>query len=192
MTDDGIDRRGLLGLPFAAAAAGWAGAAAAQGRGRSAVVFLSRSGNTRVLAGALSRRFGADVFEVRPRDPWPADYEEMVAWASTWRERSEPIPLAESFDLTGYGTIFLGFPIWGMALPAPMRSFLAGHDLSGRTVLPFVTHGGYGAGNAMETVAGLVPDARLAETFVLECDQERDTLRRLGGWLDTVRGDLPG
>jgi hypothetical protein len=43
------------------------------------VAYLSRSGNTRVIAGALARRFGADLFELRPRDPWPADYDAMVA-----------------------------------------------------------------------------------------------------------------
>lgn len=31
------------------------------------------------LAGDLARRLNADLFEIRPRDPWPEDYEEMVA-----------------------------------------------------------------------------------------------------------------
>src|SRR5688572_16730328 len=66
------------------------------GSGRRAVVFLSRSGNTRVLAGALSRRYSADMFEVRPRDPWPDDYDEMVAWASSMRASDVDVPLAET------------------------------------------------------------------------------------------------
>ena len=43
-----------------------AGPVAAQERasdGRTLVAYLSRSGNTRVIAGALSRRYGADLFE---------------------------------------------------------------------------------------------------------------------------------
>ncbi|WP_143037607.1 flavodoxin [Allgaiera indica] len=33
-----------------------------------------------------------------------------------------------------------------MALPAPVRTFLKTHDLTGKTIVPFITHGGYGPG----------------------------------------------
>lgn len=83
----GVNRRRVLQGAALAAASGWTGSAArAQGTSRAAVVFLSRSSNTRMLAGHLSRTFDADLFEIRPSNPWPEDYEEMVAWASRWRE----------------------------------------------------------------------------------------------------------
>lgn len=180
----GVDRRALLrGAAFATAAGGLAAHAAHARAAKTAVVFLSRSGNTRMLAGDLSRRRGADLIEILPRDPWPADYEEMVAWASGWRDSARPPPLAGRIDLTGYGTVFLGFPIWGGALPAPMRSALIGQDLSGKTLLPFITHGGYGPGGAMDEVSRLAPRAAVADPFVLRCDQERDNLDALRGWL---------
>lgn len=172
-------------LPLAAAGiAASAGALSAQDRGRSLVVFLSRSGNTRVLAGALSRRFGAERVELRPREPWPDDYEEMVAWATRMRAQEGALPLAEPLPaMESYRTVFLGFPIWGMDLPAVTASFLRGHDLAGKTVVPFVTHGGYGTGDALQTAQALAPNARFRDPFVLRCDQERDTLRRLDEWL---------
>lgn len=172
-------------LPLAAAGiAASAGALSAQDRGRSIVVFLSRSGNTRVLAGALSRRFGAEMVELRPRDPWPEDYEEMVAWASRMREQDGALPLAGALPgLEGTGTVFLGFPIWGMDLPVVMASFLRRHNLAGKTVIPFITHGGYGTGDALQTARDLAPNARFLDPFVLRCDQERDTLRNLNDWL---------
>lgn len=192
---DGISRRSLLHgamLPLATTAPGWPVLpAAAQSRGRSAVVYLSRSGNTRVIAEALSRRFGAEIFEVLPRDPWPADYDEMVAWASRMRESSTPLPLAGTANLAEVGTVFLGSPTWGMALPAPMQSFLAGHDLAGKSVLPFVTHGGYGPGDSIETMRGMAPEAAFADPLVLRCDQERNTLDRMTGWLDSVADNVP-
>jgi flavodoxin len=155
----------------------------AQGNGDTVVVYLSRSGNTRVLAGALSRRLSADLFEVRPRDPWPVDYEEMVEWATRMREMGERIALADTLDTSGYRTVFLGFPIWGGDLPAVMASFMQGHDLAGKTVVPFITHGGYGQGDAMQTAGDLAPNAEFRDPFVLHCDQERDTLRNLDEWL---------
>lgn len=191
--DPSITRRTAFGaalLPLAVA--GTASPARAQGRtrgrARAVVVFLSRSGNTRVLAGALARRHDADLFELRPRDPWPDDYEEMVAWATRMRKRPDPLPVAESLPgITGYDTVFLGFPVWGMALPAVMDSFLRSHDLRDKTVGPFVTHGGYGEGQSLISARALAPRARFLDPFVLECDQERAALRQLDTWLEGVQ-----
>lgn len=157
--------------------------ATAQSGGRL-VVSLSRSGNTRVLAGALSRRFDAPLFELRPRDRWPEDYEEMVAWASRMREQGNNVPLAEDLpNIAAYDTVFLCHPIWGMDLPAVTASFLQSHDLSGKTVIPIITHGGYGAGEAVATAQMLAPAARFTDPFVLECNQERADLASLNQWL---------
>ncbi|NHF74519.1 flavodoxin [Paracoccus xiamenensis] len=158
--------------------------AAAQTGAASVIVYLSRSGNTRVLAGALSRRFNADLIELRPRDPWPADYEQMVGWASAMREQGNNVPLAGDLpDIAGYDTVFLCHPIWGGDLPAVTASFLQSHDLSGKTVIPIITHGGYGIGDAVATAQSLAPNARFTEPFVLECNQERDDLASLNAWL---------
>ena len=93
-------------------------------------------------------------------------------------------PLAERVaEIGGYETVFLGFPIWGMALPAPVRTFLTTHDLAGKTLVPFITHGGYGTGAAPETVAELAPQARIVAPFVLEADQERATMNAVAAWL---------
>lgn len=191
--DPTIGRRDALKAALAVGALAVAPRMAfAQGaEGPRLVVYLSRSGNTRVIAGALARRFGADIFELRPRDPWPADYDEMVAWASRWRESDTDVPLAESpGDLDRYRTVFLGFPVWGTDLPAVTRSFLRGHDLSGKTVVPFITYGSSGEGSSMRTVRALAPDARFVEPFVLRCDQERSTLNSLNTWLEGVGDTL--
>jgi hypothetical protein len=188
----GVDRRQILHGAAVAAASSWAGSAAhARGQGRVAVVFVSRSSNTRMLAGHLARSLDADLIEVRPRDPWPDDYEEMVAWATRWRESNLLLPLAPVTDLSGHSTVYLGFPIWGMALPAPMRSFLSGMDLTGKVVLPFITHGGYGVGSALDELHGLAPGAAVTEPFVLKCDQERDNLDDLRDWLAKIATDIP-
>jgi flavodoxin len=180
-----------LALPLIAASGASFAAAPAPQRGSGSpalVAYLSRSGNTRVIAGQLHRRFPSDLFEIRVADPYPDDYEEAVARASRERTASASPALADRVSsMAGYDTVFLGFPIWGMALPAPVRSFLTTHDLGGKRVLPFVTHGGYGVGNALGTLAELAPQARVSEPFVLKCDQERDTLNQVSAWLTKSR-----
>ncbi|WP_280109886.1 flavodoxin [Azospirillum sp. B506] len=83
--------------------------------------------------------------------------------------------------------MFVGFPIWGMSTPAVIRSFLAGHDLSGKTLVPFVTHGGYGFGDSMSVVAAHAPQSRILEPFVMQADQERETLAQTTRWLGGIR-----
>ncbi len=187
-----LSRRKILSGAAVMAVSGWAGRAVAQqGGGRTRVVFLSRSSNTRMLAGQLARSFGADLHEIRPRDPWPEDYEEMVDWASRWRQSDSLLPLESRPDPTGAELVFVGFPIWGAALPAPMRSFLANTDLSGKTLVPFVTHGGFGLGNALDELRGLAPAAEVIQPFVLRCDQERDNLNALTAWLRETPAVVP-
>jgi flavodoxin len=162
--------------------------AATSGSKQRLVVYLSRSGNTRVIAGQLKRAFSADMFEIRTAKPWPDDYEEMVAWASRMQESATSPRLAESVSQIGkYDVIFLGSPIWGAALPAPVRSFLMTHDLSGKTVVPFFTYGCCGVGTAQETIAQLAPKARMLQSFSLKCDQERDTMNSVNAWLRSAQ-----
>lgn len=188
-----INRRSALMVPLLSALSGGLasapGLAHAQetGGSRRLVAYLSRSGNTRVIAGEIKRRYHADLFEIRTAVPYPEDYEEMVAWASRLRETQATPPLAASVaDIKRYETIFLGFPIWGGALPAPVQTFLTKHDLSGKTIAPFITHGGYGPGSAPSTLSELAPRAKILKPLVLKCDQERDTLNPVSVWLRDV------
>jgi flavodoxin len=185
-------RETIFGLAMSLAG-GIASAGTAEGdqpkvANKKLVAYLSRSGNTRVVAGQLQRRFSADLFEIRMAVAWPDDYEEMVAWASRLRESGETPRLAESVThISNYDTIFLGSPIWGSALPAPVRTFLTTRDLSGKTLVPFLTYGCCGAGNAPETIAQLAPKARILKPFILKCDQERDTLNSVAAWLESTK-----
>lgn len=82
-----------------------------------------------------------------------------------------------------YTTIYLGFPIWGETAPPVIRSFLSTHQLAGTTLIPFVTHGGYGPGNSHAVLQQHAPDARLLPRFSMQADQERQTMDRVTRWL---------
>ncbi|MFD1378114.1 flavodoxin [Fodinicurvata halophila] len=92
----GLSRRDILNsLLLPALGLGLASApsnvfAQASGNSRTLVAYLSRSGNTRVIAGQLQRRFRADLFEIRTAEPYPEDYEETVERA---RQHRDPPPL---------------------------------------------------------------------------------------------------
>ena len=152
------------------------------------VAYFSRSGNTRVVAGLIHRALGTDLFEIRPAMPYPEDYLEQVKQATQERDRGFEPPLAATVpNIAGYQTIYLGFPIWGETAPAIIRSFLKKHDLAGKTLIPFITHGGYGLGNSQSVLATHAPRARLQRGFSMQADQERQTMNAVNDWLQETR-----
>ena len=148
------------------------------------VACFSRTGNTRVVAGLIRRALGTDMFEIRPAVPYPEDYLTTVEQARHERDQGvEPALEAKVPGIAGYATVFLGFPIWGETAPPIIRSFLSAHDLSGKTLIPFITHGGYGLGDSEAHIARHAPRARVRSGFSMQADQERQTMDRVNGWL---------
>ena len=163
--------------------------AAAEGAGKGAtskvlVACFSRTGNTRVVAGLLRRAFSADSFEIAPAVPYPDEYLATVEQARIERDRGvRPALRATVPDAASYDTILLGFPIWGETAPPIIRSFLSAHDLSGKSVIPFITHGGYGPGDSQKVIAAHAPRARLQQGFLMQGEQERQVMERVNSWL---------
>ena len=140
-----------------------------------------------MIAGQIQRALRADLFEIEPADPYPEDYEQTVAQAVRERDSGYRPPLKTTVpDIGSYEVVFLGFPIWGETAPPVIRSFLSQHDLSGKTLVPFITHGGYGQGRSMNVVREHAPRASVLNPFVLEADQERRTLTQVSRWLSGV------
>ncbi len=186
-----LGRRELLGtiasvaLGAGTAVAGGSSRAVAQSSGsKILVVYFTRTGNTRVIAQLIRRTLRADIVEIAPAAPYPEDYETTVNQAQRERDSSYQPPLAAAVpDIGANEVVFLGFPIWGETIPPVIRSFLAQHDLTGKTLVPFITHGGYGPGRSMSTVKQLAPGARVLDPFVMEADQERRTMTQVSNWL---------
>jgi len=151
------------------------------------VAYFSRTGNTRVVAGLIHRAFGSDMFEILPATPYPEEYLATVERARQERDQGfEPALEHKVPGISGYATVFLGFPIWGETAPSIIRSFLSAHDLSGKTLIPFITHGGYGLGNSESVIARHAPRALLRPGFSMQADQERQTMDRVNRWLREV------
>lgn len=178
----------LLPLAVAAASVGAAPSSQAK-RQRVLVAYFSRSGNTRVIAAQIGRSLRAVVFEIEPATPYPDDYFKTVEQARRERDSGfRPALKGRAPNLDDYGVVYLGFPIWEGTVPPIIRSFLTAHDLTGKILIPFITHGGYGIGDSQTVLAGQAEGARLREpALVMQADQERQTIERVTRWLDDIR-----
>lgn len=160
------------------------------GSDKTLVAYFSRSGNTRTVARHIRRIVAADLFEIEAAQPYPEDYEATVAQAQSETDKRYEPPLKEQVaNIGSYGIIFLGFPIWGTTAPPVIRSFLSKHNLSGKTIVPFITHGGYGRGSSMQVLASLAPRAHIVEGFTMQGPQEKQTVAQVTQWLNqpTIR-----
>lgn len=95
------------------------------------------------------------------------------------RNNAMPEIAAQVENIEQYETIFLGYPIWYADMPRIIYSFLEQYDLSGKTIIPFVTSGGSGFSNTISTIADLEPDANvvtdgfsISRTAVQDAEQE--------------------
>ena len=66
---------------------------------------------------------------------------------------------AQMENLDSYDIIFLGYPNWNADLPMPLYTLLEQTDLSGKTIVPFTTHGGSGFSRTIQTIQELQPNA---------------------------------
>lgn len=130
------------------------------------VAYFSASGVTARAARELARAEGADLFEIVPEEPYTAadlDWRDRRSRSSLEeRDRTiRPAVAGRVDDMGAYDTVYVGFPIWWGHEPAIVDTFLESYDLSGKTVAPFATSGGSGAGGADRSVAAACPGAHV-------------------------------
>lgn len=118
--------------------------------------FSMQDGNTGDVARAIVEETGGDVYRIMVAEPYPADDKVRKELLTTQIEQNILPPLTgPGPQISEYDIIFLGSPVWANHLSQPVKSFLHKYDLSGKTVIPFVSHSGGGRGHAFSDVAEL-------------------------------------
>ncbi|WP_312095032.1 flavodoxin [Niallia sp.] len=117
-------------------------------------------GNTQQIAYWIEEEIGANIFQITTVDEYPGDHDELVAQGEAENESNfRPEILSHIENLDDYDTILFGYPVWVYDLPSVIYSFLDDTDFSGKTIIPFSTHGGSQFTNTRETIVELEPDA---------------------------------
>lgn len=117
-------------------------------------------GNTQYIATLIQQATGGNLFLIETEEKYPADYDETDQLGGKEnRERSRPMLASRVDDIASYDRIYLGYPIWYYDLPMAVYSFLEEYDLSGKTIIPFVTSGASGFTGTLTTIQELQPNA---------------------------------
>ena len=130
------------------------------------VAYFSASGVTAKVADRLSKATGADLFEIKPAEPYTSadlDWTNKKSRSSVEMadKSSRPAIANKVADMSKYDVIFVGFPIWWYREPSIIDTFMESYDFSGKQVVPFATSGGSGMGDSGSIMQKLAPKAKV-------------------------------
>ena len=108
------------------------------------------TGNVEFIANCIQRATDGDMFAIRTIQTYPGEHQPLLETAQNEQKaNARPRLAARIPDLQNYNTIFIGYPIWWYDMPMPLYSFFGEYNFAGKTIIPFIVHGG---GGVFETI----------------------------------------
>ena len=137
------------------------------------VTYFSATGTTKALAEELAAVTGADLFEITPVEPYTEeDLSFMNRQSRSVREMNDkslrPEVKSKPEKPGNYETVYLGFPIWGNAVPNIINTFIEQNDLKGKTIITFSTSGSSDITNSTRLLKESYPDLNWVEGITLK------------------------
>ena len=154
---------------------------------RSLVVYFSHSGNTKSVAEQIKSFTGADILEIVPEKAYPEDYQSVVDQAKAEINAGiKPAIKPSVTDISRYDTVFIGSPCWWGTIAPPVATFLSGHNLSGKTIVPFMTHEGSRMGHSEKDIRELCPESVLLQGLPIRGSRARQAAPEIKKWLQEI------
>ena len=153
----------------------------------SIVVDGENYGTTEYVARMIQENVGGDLHLIHTQEPYPTDFDELRDLNhSEMAEDYLPVLVESDLDISEYDTVFIGYPVWATEVPQAVLSFLNEYDLSGKTVIPFCTHDGYGAGGSYGTIQEASHTTQLPEGLAIEAKDVPGAENTVAVWLEKI------
>ena len=157
---------------------------------RTLVLYFSVYGTAKKTAEEIARQTGADLEEIVPEEPYDADrnhYNALARRAKAEHDEDMRPAIRNPIDISGYDTIFIGYPMWWYTFPMIIYTLFDQLDFAGKTIIPFNTHMGSGDGGTYETIRRLEPEADIREGLPIEMSEaEKGNPEKIHAWLAKV------
>ena len=161
------------------------------------VAYFSVTGNTAPLARYAAEITDADLYEIVPEVPYTEEDIKYYTDCRADREQNDPSArpaiAGKTPDTSGYGVVFIGYPIWHGQAPRIISTFLESVKLSGVTVVPFCTSHSSGIGSSDTDLHPLAPDANWIRGSRFAAGTQKEEMEKwIGGLgLETASHDEP-
>ncbi|MGI1659135.1 MAG: flavodoxin [Desulfitobacterium sp.] len=148
------------------------------------IVYYSLFGNTKNLALEIAKQTGGTIRELVPDKKYSFDYNTAAKEVRNEISRGFcPKLIRGNESIDGYQTIFIGTPNWFKTVAPPVLSFLKQFDFTGKTVIPFCTHGGGGFCQIEDDIVKECPKATILPGIATNGSVDSEDITR---WLETV------
>lgn len=145
------------------------------------------TGNTGLAAHWISDAAGGDLFSIQTEEKYPGDYDDTVDQGQEEQSENARPKLSSHVDhMDQYDVVFLGYPNWWGDMPMAVYSFLDEYNLSGKTVIPFVTSGGSGFSDTVSAIKEEEPDADVQEGLELNDSETADSEDEVKSWVESL------
>lgn len=120
-------------------------------------------GTVAYLANLINEQVHGKLFAIKRLEDYPKEHDDLVFIAANELDNKArpPLKIDPNFDPSSFDIIFLGYPIWWYDLPMSLYSFFDKYDLSGKTIIPFCTHGGNRPYKTFALIAHNEPNAQV-------------------------------
>lgn len=155
--------------------------------GNVLIVYFSETGNTETVANIIHDNVGGDIVKLETTNAYPSNYDELVDYAQQEQQDDARPELSTAIEnIEQYDTIFLGYPNWWGDMPMALYTFLDTYDLSGKTIAPFITHGGSGLSGTPENIQEEELNATVTEGLAIDGDEASDSSKDVVEWLNSL------
>lgn len=145
-------------------------------------------GSVQYMATVIADATGGDVARIRTVIPYAENFDDLAERADQERQNGVHPGISVAIDdFDSYDVIFVGYPIWWYQMPMALYSFFDEYDFTGKTIIPFSSHGGSSWSGTREDIAGLEPGATMVEGYSISRNSVagsengiREWLRRIG------------
>lgn len=145
-------------------------------------------GNTQYVAMLISEYTDADIHRIEPETPYTTNHEDLVNIAQQEQNtNARPVIRSTISNFDDYDTIYVGYPIWWSDMPQILYTFMETYDFSGKTVIPFSTHGGSGLSGTVSTIRNTLSNASIEENaFTISRNNMERAPSEVNSWLKEI------
>lgn len=145
-------------------------------------------GNTEYVARLISGITGGDLFAIKTGRSYPSPHRALIDAAKKEAEAGErPALTTHIKNLADYDTVCVGFPNWWYDMPMAIYSFFDEYDFTGKTIIPFVTHGGSSFSESVETIESLEKDAKVIKGPSIPARSVENAKQSIASWFDKLK-----
>lgn len=149
------------------------------------IAYFSWSGNTETLANMIHEKVGGELYEITTVTPYTDDYDDLLDQAQQEQRDDTRPEIANHIDnFEKYEVVFVGYPNWWSDTPMAILSFLEQYNFTGKTVVPFCTHGSGGFGSSIKSITDSASKANILDGFEVSGSSVESANDDVIKWID--------